>query len=221
MGRLFEVTEWTRFPLQTPSDCFAFSSAWLSLDVRWEITIFLLLVFLHSVCLDCLTGQINRSNGWNNQEGNVLFQQALCQTAERKGKKQFPPCVYMPTHESHLAALNCRKTIRAKHNNICMHDFCNMFSVSSFLPTEQVLAILKCQVHFMNFTLCLIITITMLSKILGAFNAVFSYTGISLRSLVKKVGIIYHHLAYSMHEPPLLMSVYACLSVQYVNPSVE
>lgn len=73
----------------------------------------------------------------------------------------------------------------------------------------------------MNFTLRLIITITMLSKILGAFNAVFSYTGISLRSLVKKVGIIYYHLAYTMHKPPLLMSVYACLSVQYVNPCVE
>lgn len=73
----------------------------------------------------------------------------------------------------------------------------------------------------MNFTLCLIITITMLSKILGAFNAAFSYTGISLRSLVKKVGIIYHHLAYSMRKPPLLMSEYACLRVQYVNPCVE
>lgn len=73
----------------------------------------------------------------------------------------------------------------------------------------------------MNFTSRPIITITMLSKILGAFNAAFSYTGISLRSLVKRVGIIYHHLAYSTHEPPLLMSVYACLSVQYVNPWVE
>lgn len=73
----------------------------------------------------------------------------------------------------------------------------------------------------MNFTLCLIITTTTLSKILGAFNAVFSYTGISLRSLVKKVGIIYHHLAYTAHGPPLLMSVYAYLSVQYVNPCVE
>lgn len=51
--------------------------------------------------------------------------------AEREGKTQFPPCVYMPTHESHLAALNCRKTIRAKHSNICMHDSCNMFSASS------------------------------------------------------------------------------------------
>lgn len=150
-----------------------------------------------------------------------MFQRALCQTAESKGKKQFPPHVHMPTHESHLAALNCRKTIRAKHNNICMHDFCNMFSVSSLSPTEQVLAILKCKVHFMNFTLCMIITITMLSKILGAFNAVFSYTGISLRSLVKKVGIIYYLLAYTMRKPPLLMSVYACLSVQYVNSGVE
>ncbi len=192
MQRLFEVTEPTRFPLQTLSGCFAFHSVWLSLDVHWEITIFLLLVFLHNVCLGCLTGQINRSNGWNNQAGNVLFQQAFCQTA--KGKTQIPLCVHMPTHESHLAALNCRKTIRAKHNNICMHDFCNMFSVSSSLPAEQVLAILKCQVHFMNFTLCLIITITMLSKILGAFNAVFSYAGISLRSLDKKVGIICSHL---------------------------
>lgn len=128
----------------------------------------------------------------------------------------------MPTHESHLAALNCRKTIRAKHNNICMHDFSNMFSVSSsYPPAEQVLAILKCLVHFMNFASRPIITITMLSKILGAFNAAFSYTGISLRSLVKRVGIIYRHLAYSTHEPPLLMSVYACLSVQYVNPWVE
>lgn len=95
------------------------------------------------------------------------------------------------------------------------------FSVSSSLPAEQVLATLKCQVHFMNFTLRPIITITMLSKILGAFNAVFSYTGISLRSLVKEVGIIQHHRAYSLHEPPLLMSVCACLSVQYVNPRAE
>lgn len=46
---------------------------------------------------------------------------------KKKGKKQFPPCVYMPTHESHLAALNCRKTIRAKHNNICMRDSCSVF----------------------------------------------------------------------------------------------
>lgn len=73
----------------------------------------------------------------------------------------------------------------------------------------------------MNFTLHLIITITMLSKVLGAFNAVFSYTGFSLRSLVKKVGIIYHHPAYRVRGLPLLMSVYACLRVQYVNPCAE
>lgn len=96
-----------------------------------------------------------------------------------------------------------------------------MFSTSRWLPAEQVLVILKCSVHFMNFTLHLIITITMLSKILGAFNAVFSYTGFSLRSLVKKVGIIYRHLAYRVHGPPLLMNVYACLRVEYVNPCAE
>lgn len=77
-----------------------------------------------------------------------------------------------------------------------------MFSTSCSLPAEQVLVILKCSVHFMNFTLHLIITITMLSKILGAFNAVFSYPGLSLRSLVKKVGIIYHHQAYRVRGPP-------------------
>lgn len=96
-----------------------------------------------------------------------------------------------------------------------------MFSTSHSLPAEQVLVILKCSVHFMNFTLHLIITITILSKILGAFNAVFSYTGLSLRSLVKKVGIIYRHLASRVRGPPLLMSVCACLRVQYVNPCAE
>ena len=73
----------------------------------------------------------------------------------------------------------------------------------------------------MNFALCLIITITTLSKILGAFNTVFSYTGICLRSLVMRVGIIYHHPVHSTHKPPLLMSAHACLSVAYVNPWVE
>lgn len=108
----------------------------------------------------------------------------------------------MPTRESHLVALNClKKTIRAKHNNICT-CICNMVSISPWLPAEPVLVILECSVHFMNFTLNLIITITMLSKILGAFNAVFYYTGFSLRSLVKKVGIIHRHLAYSVHRPP-------------------
>lgn len=95
-----------------------------------------------------------------------------------------------------------------------------MVSISPWLPAEQVLVILQCSVHFMNFTLHLIITITMLSKILGAFNAVFYYTGFFLRSLVKKVGIIHRHLAYMRTGPPL-MSVYACLRVQYVNPCVE
>lgn len=96
-----------------------------------------------------------------------------------------------------------------------------MFSTSCSLPAEQVLVILKCSVHFMNFTLHLIITITMLSKILGTFNAVFSYIEFSLRSLVKKVSIIYRHLAHGVHGPPLLMSVYARLRVQYVNPCAE
>lgn len=114
---------------------------------------------------------------------------------------QFPPCVYMPTHESHLTTVICRKTIRAQQNNICSLNFCNIFSASSLLPAEQVLAILKCQVHFMNFTLLLIITITMLSKILGAFIVVFPYTEIPLRSPVKEVGLIHHHPAYTMHQP--------------------
>lgn len=83
-----------------------------------------------------------------------------------------------------------------------MHNFCNTFPGSSLLLAEQVLAILKSEVHFMNFTLRLIITIMMLSKILGAFNVVFSYTGFSLRSLVKKVGIIYHHAAYIHKQAP-------------------
>lgn len=96
-----------------------------------------------------------------------------------------------------------------------------MFSTSHSLPAEQALVILNCSVHFMNFTLHLIITITMLSKILGAFNAVFSYTGFSLRSLVKKGRIIYRHLASRLRGPPLLMSVCTCLRVQYVNPSAE
>lgn len=70
----------------------------------------------------------------------------------------------------------------------------------------------------MNFTLCLIITITMLSKILGAFNVVVSYTRICLRSLDKKVGIIYH---IPRTSPLRLMSACACLSVQYVNLCTE
>lgn len=55
----------------------------------------------------------------------------------------------------------------------------------------------------MNFALSLIITITTLPKILGTFNAVFTYTGISLRSLVTRVG---YHLPssskYSMQDLP-------------------
>lgn len=217
MQRLFEVTDRTRFPPQTPSDCFAFSSSRLRLDVRREITITLLLVFLHSVCLDCLTGQINRSNGLNNQESSVLFQQALCQRAERKGKKRFPPCVCTCQH---MKVIQLHLTVEKQLGRSITTSARTRFLYPPSLPAEQVLAILKCKVHFMNFTLSLIITITMLSKILGAFNAVFSYTGRSLRSLVKKVGIIYHHPAPASTSP-LLMSVCACLSVRYVNPAVE
>lgn len=100
-----------------------------------------------------------------------------------------------------------------------MHHFCNTHSVSSYLLEEQVLAILICKVYFMNFALFLIITITTLSKILGAFNAVFSYTRISLRSLVTRVGIIHHHPEYNMREPPSTNES-ACMSESTICKSV-
>lgn len=144
MQRRFEVTEWTRFPPQTPSDCFAFLTVWLRLDVHRESQYFYCWYFytmsVWVVWLGKLTGLIAGIV----REAMFCSNKHSAKQAEREGKKQFPPRAYMPTHESHLAALNCRKTIRAKHNNICMRDFCNTFRVSTFLPAEQVLAILKC-----------------------------------------------------------------------------
>lgn len=106
-----------------------------SSSVCREITILQLWVFLHQPTvwviwpgkLTGLTVGIIRKAVFCSREFSAKH------LKERKvGRDNSPPrCT--PAHESHLAALNCRKqkTIRAKQSNICMHDFCYTFSASS------------------------------------------------------------------------------------------
>lgn len=73
---------------------------WPSLDVHWEITIFIVWVFLHYVCLDVWIVWLSQLKGLI---AGIITKAAICSNkhtasqAKRKCTKPFPPFVYMPT----------------------------------------------------------------------------------------------------------------------------
>lgn len=115
-GRVFEVTERARFPLQTPSDCFLlyFTLAGLRCALgNHNIHVGIFTQCL-SGCLNCLTEKLKGLIAGIIMKAVICSNKRTANQVKRNSAKRFPPFVYMPTRESHLVALNC---LKKKKNN--------------------------------------------------------------------------------------------------------